>query len=65
MGEANDLTLAIEAARLLPDMPFVLMGDGKRRAELERSAATERRVPRARRRARRRLPRWRPAQAPA
>jgi glycosyltransferase involved in cell wall biosynthesis len=38
MGEANDLSLAIEAARLLPDMPFVLMGDGKRRAELERSA---------------------------
>jgi glycosyltransferase involved in cell wall biosynthesis len=38
MGEANDLTAAIEAARLLPDMPFVLMGDGKRRAELERSA---------------------------
>jgi glycosyltransferase involved in cell wall biosynthesis len=38
MGEANDLTLAVEAARLLPDMPFVLMGDGKRRAELERSA---------------------------
>jgi glycosyltransferase involved in cell wall biosynthesis len=38
MGEANDLTLAIEAARKLPDMPFVLMGDGKRRAELERAA---------------------------
>ena len=38
MGEANDLTAAIEAARLLPDMPFVLMGDGKRRSELERSA---------------------------
>jgi glycosyltransferase involved in cell wall biosynthesis len=38
MGEANDLTGAIEAARLVPDMPFVLMGDGKRRAELERSA---------------------------
>jgi len=38
MGEANDLSLAIEAARLLPDVPFVLMGDGKRRAELERSA---------------------------
>jgi len=38
MGEANDLTLAIEAARKLPDMPFVLMGDGKRRAELERTA---------------------------
>jgi glycosyltransferase involved in cell wall biosynthesis len=38
MGEANDLTAAIEAARLLPDMPFVLMGDGKRRAELEASA---------------------------
>ena len=38
MGEANDLTAAIEAARLVPDMPFVLMGDGKRRAELARSA---------------------------
>jgi glycosyltransferase involved in cell wall biosynthesis len=38
MGEANDLTMAIEAARLLGDMPFVLMGDGKRRAELERAA---------------------------
>ena len=38
MGEANDLTAAIEAARLLPDMPFVLMGDGKRRPELERAA---------------------------
>jgi glycosyltransferase involved in cell wall biosynthesis len=38
MGEANDLTLAIEAARKLPDMPFVLMGDGKRRAELEHAA---------------------------
>jgi glycosyltransferase involved in cell wall biosynthesis len=38
MGEANDLTAAVEAARLLPDMPFVLMGDGKRRGELERSA---------------------------
>jgi glycosyltransferase involved in cell wall biosynthesis len=38
MGEANDLSAVIEAARLLPDVPFVLMGDGKRRAELERSA---------------------------
>jgi glycosyltransferase involved in cell wall biosynthesis len=38
MGEANDLTPAIEAARLLPDMSFVLMGDGKRRADLERTA---------------------------
>jgi len=38
MGEANDLTAAVEAARLLPDVPFVLMGDGKRRAELERAA---------------------------
>src|SRR5829696_5189729 len=38
MGEANDLTAAVEAARLLPDMRFVLMGDGKRRADLERSA---------------------------
>src|ERR671910_2550458 len=38
MGEANDLAAAVEAARLLPDVPFVLMGDGKRRADLERSA---------------------------
>jgi glycosyltransferase involved in cell wall biosynthesis len=38
MGEANDLTAVVEAARLVPDVPFVLMGDGKRRAELERAA---------------------------
>jgi glycosyltransferase involved in cell wall biosynthesis len=38
MGEANDLTAVVEAARLLPDVRFVLMGDGKRRPELERSA---------------------------
>jgi glycosyltransferase involved in cell wall biosynthesis len=38
MGEANDLSAVIEAARLVPDVPFVLMGDGKRRAELERAA---------------------------
>ena len=45
MGEANDLTAAVEAARLLPDVRFVLMGDGKRRAELERSAPAQRGVP--------------------
>jgi glycosyltransferase involved in cell wall biosynthesis len=38
MGEANDLTAVVEAARMLPDVAFVLMGDGKRRAELERAA---------------------------
>jgi glycosyltransferase involved in cell wall biosynthesis len=38
MGEANDLSAAIEAARLLPEVEFVLMGEGKRRAELERAA---------------------------
>jgi glycosyltransferase involved in cell wall biosynthesis len=38
MGEANDLAAAVEAAALVPDVPFVLMGDGKRRAELERAA---------------------------
>jgi glycosyltransferase involved in cell wall biosynthesis len=38
MGEANDLTSVVEAARLVPDVPFVLMGEGKRRAELERVA---------------------------
>jgi glycosyltransferase involved in cell wall biosynthesis len=38
MGEANDLTAAVEAARLLPDVEFLLVGDGKRRPELERAA---------------------------
>jgi glycosyltransferase involved in cell wall biosynthesis len=43
MGEANDLTQVIEAARLLSDrgeneVAFVLHGDGKRRPELERMA---------------------------
>jgi glycosyltransferase involved in cell wall biosynthesis len=38
MGEANDLTAVVEAARLVPDVRFVLMGDGKRRADLERDA---------------------------
>jgi glycosyltransferase involved in cell wall biosynthesis len=38
MGEANDLRAAVEAARLLPDVEFLLVGDGKRRAELERGA---------------------------
>jgi glycosyltransferase involved in cell wall biosynthesis len=48
MGEANDLTAAVEAARLLPDVPFVLMGDGKRRAALERSARRRSARPRGR-----------------
>jgi glycosyltransferase involved in cell wall biosynthesis len=38
MGEANDLTALIDAARVLTDVEFVLMGDGKRRAALERAA---------------------------
>jgi glycosyltransferase involved in cell wall biosynthesis len=38
MGEANDLTAVVDAARELGDVEFVLMGDGKRRRELERSA---------------------------
>jgi glycosyltransferase involved in cell wall biosynthesis len=38
MGEANDLSAVLEAARLVADARFVLMGDGKRRAELERDA---------------------------
>jgi glycosyltransferase involved in cell wall biosynthesis len=38
MGEANDLSAAVEAARLLPEVEFVLMGDGKRRADLQRGA---------------------------
>jgi glycosyltransferase involved in cell wall biosynthesis len=38
MGEANDLRQVIEAAPLVDDVTFVLLGDGKRRAELERAA---------------------------
>jgi glycosyltransferase involved in cell wall biosynthesis len=38
MGEANDLRAAIEAARLLPEAEFVLMGEGKHRAALQRGA---------------------------
>ena len=38
MGEANDLSAAVEAARLLPDVRFVLMGDGKRRPQLQQGA---------------------------
>ncbi|HYN49383.1 MAG TPA: glycosyltransferase family 4 protein [Thermoleophilaceae bacterium] len=38
MGEANDLSPVIEAARLLDGVEFVLMGDGKHRTGLERSA---------------------------
>ncbi len=38
MGEANDLGAVLEAARRLEDVEFVLMGDGKHRAALERSA---------------------------
>ena len=44
MGEANDLTHVIDAARLMKErgedgVAFVLHGDGKRRAELEQRAA--------------------------
>ena len=38
MGEANDLTQVIEAAPLVPDVAFVLHGDGKRRDALEELA---------------------------
>jgi glycosyltransferase involved in cell wall biosynthesis len=38
MGDANDLAAVVEAARLLEDVEFVLMGDGKHRGRLERSA---------------------------
>ncbi len=38
MGEANDLSAVLGAARLLEDVTFVLMGEGKRRPELERGA---------------------------
>jgi glycosyltransferase involved in cell wall biosynthesis len=40
MGEANDLSAVLDAARLVTDARFVLMGDGKRRADLERDAPT-------------------------
>ena len=38
MGEANDLGQVIDAAPLVPDVEFVLLGDGKRRSELESRA---------------------------
>jgi glycosyltransferase involved in cell wall biosynthesis len=38
MGEANDLSSVLDAARRLEGVRFVLMGDGKRRDELERQA---------------------------
>jgi len=41
MGEANDLTDVIEAAPLVPEVTFALLGDGKRRPALE-AAAQER-----------------------
>jgi glycosyltransferase involved in cell wall biosynthesis len=38
MGEANDLDQLIDAAPLVDDVQFVLLGDGKRRRELEARA---------------------------
>jgi glycosyltransferase involved in cell wall biosynthesis len=38
MGEANDLDQVIDAAPLVPDVTFVLLGDGKRRRALEARA---------------------------
>jgi glycosyltransferase involved in cell wall biosynthesis len=38
MGEANDLGQVVDAAALVPDVKFVLLGDGKRRGELESRA---------------------------
>jgi glycosyltransferase involved in cell wall biosynthesis len=38
MGEANDLDQLIDAAALVEDVEFVLLGDGKRRPELEARA---------------------------
>jgi glycosyltransferase involved in cell wall biosynthesis len=38
MGEANDVEQAVDAASLLEGVTFVLLGEGKRRAELERRA---------------------------
>jgi glycosyltransferase involved in cell wall biosynthesis len=38
MGEANDLRQVVDAAPLVGDVTFVLLGDGKRRRELERGA---------------------------
>jgi glycosyltransferase involved in cell wall biosynthesis len=38
LGEANDLSQVVRAAPLLEDVTFVLLGDGKRRADLEHEA---------------------------
>jgi glycosyltransferase involved in cell wall biosynthesis len=40
MGEANDLGQVIDAAPLVEDVEFVLLGNGKRRRELESLAPT-------------------------
>ena len=38
LGEANDLSQVVRAAPLLEGVTFVLLGDGKRRGDLEREA---------------------------
>ena len=38
LGEANDLSQVVRAAPLLQGVTFVLLGDGKRRGDLEREA---------------------------
>ena len=38
MGEANDVEQAIDAASLVEGVTFLLLGEGKKRAELERRA---------------------------
>jgi glycosyltransferase involved in cell wall biosynthesis len=39
LGEANDLSQVVRAAPLADGVTFVLLGDGKRRAQLEREAS--------------------------
>ena len=39
LGEANDLSQVVRAAPLVEDVTFVLLGDGKQRADLEREAS--------------------------
>jgi glycosyltransferase involved in cell wall biosynthesis len=60
MGEANDLGAAVEAARLLPDVEFLLVGVRSWSGARPRTSSSPERPA-----ARRRWPSWWPARAPA
>ena len=68
LGEANDLSQVVRAAPLVDGVTFVLLGDGKQRAELEREARASARATWCswtRRPTRRRWPGWPRRRTPA